>query len=239
MIFLYPYYNNKEKQEVGIIMKHIQNILSGLLAGIMISLGAFVNVFMISKSGTMGMLETIVGAFMFSLGLLFICSFSLCLYTGRIAYLLDHGFRYCAELAESLLGNVLGCLLMGYMTRGLRVYEQVKPTFQQICETRLGDQWYSLLLLAILCGFFVYLAVEIFKSKQPPVIRVIGLILSVSAFVLLGCEHVIADIYYFIAAGKLTFKAFGILCLIFIGNSIGSLFFHGVKKIVTKSKRDE
>lgn len=228
----------KMNRKKGIEMKHIQNVLSGLLAGILISLGAFVNVFLLSKSGAAGMLETIIGAFMFSLGLLFICGFSLHLYTGRIAYLLDHGWRYSLELLEALLGNILGCLLMGFITRGLRVYEQVKPTFAQICETRINDQWYSLFLLAFLCGFFVYLAVEIFKSNQHAVIRLTGLILGVSAFVLLGCEHVVADIYYFIAAGKMNAKILGILCLILIGNSLGSLFFHGLKKLVLKQKKE-
>ncbi len=221
-------------------MKHLQNILSGFLAGILISLGGLVNVFLLSNSPANGSLQSIVGAFMFSLGLLFICSMSLFLYTGKIAYVLDNkNWKYSLELVESLSGNIVGCIMMGLITQNVRVFSQVKTTLITLCQARTSDTWYSLLFLAFLCGIFVYLAVDIYKSNLAPIVRVVGLIMAVSAFVLLGCEHVIADIYYFCAAGVMSSKVLGILCLILLGNSLGSIFFHGIKKVILIKSKEQ
>jgi len=221
-------------------MKHLQTILSGLLAGILISLGGLVNVFLLSNSPASGSLQSIVGALMFSLGLLFICSMSLFLYTGKIGYVLDNkNWKYGLELVESLSGNIIGCILMGLITQKVRIFTQVKSTLVTLCQARTNDTWYSLLLLAFLCGIFVYLAVDIYKSNLAPTVRVVGLIMAVSAFVLLGCEHVIADIYYFCAAGIFNIKVFGILWLILLGNSLGSIFFHGIKKVILLKKKEQ
>ncbi len=220
--------------------KHTKTIISGFLAGVLISLGGLINVFILSNNPSGNILIKIVGAFMFSLGLLFICSFSFHLYTGKIGYVFDHNAHYIIELSESLIGNIIGCIFIGLITKALRIYDTISPTLTSLCEIKTNDQWYSLLLLGYLCGIFVYLAVSIFKSTSlPSIARITGLILAVMSFVLLGCEHVIADIFYFVAAPQFSITALWSLLLIFIGNSLGSITFHLLKKYIENDKNEE
>lgn len=228
--------NNNEAKK----MKHAKTIISGFLAGVLISLGGLINVFILSNNPSASVLVKTVGAFMFSLGLLFICSFSFNLYTGKIGYVFEHKAHYIIELCESLIGNILGCIVIGLITKALRIYDTISPTLASLCEIKINDQWYSLLLLGYLCGIFVYLAVSIFKSTSlSSIARITGLILAVMAFVLLGCEHVIADIFYFVAAPQFNFYSLVPLLLILVGNSLGSISFHSLKKYIETDKKEE
>ena len=212
-------------------MKHLRTIISGILAGLAISIGGMVSIYLKSIDVN----NLVVSAILFSFGLLTICSFSFSLYTGRIAYIIDnHKPSYIVELLEMLLGNTIACVVLGLITRALRIYPTMEDTLSSVCGAKNNDNILSLFFLAFLCGILVYLAVEIFKSKHHPIIRLIGLIFSVSIFVILGFEHVIADIYYFSAAPSFSPKALLTILIILIGNSLGSICFHILKKIVLK-----
>ena len=68
-------------------------LLSGVLAGMMISVGGTVYLSVDSK---------VVGASLFSIGLFFVVSMRLWLYTGKIGYLFLGGHDYAAKLLLTL-----------------------------------------------------------------------------------------------------------------------------------------
>lgn len=225
-------------------MKHIKTLFSGFLAGILISLGGFVFLYLKCMSAQ-GALETAIGGFMFSFGLLMICAFGLNLYTGKIGFCIGKNKEYFLDLLEMLVGNILGCLFLGYLLSLTRVYDvrgtlsTLKDTAKSICDLKANDSWYSLLILSFGCGILVYLAVRIFKSEQPTLIRVLGLILAVALFVIVGFEHVIADIFYFSFAGMWSGTIILNLLIILLGNSLGSIFFHSILLLLEKKNIDK
>lgn len=80
----------------------------------------------------------------------------------------------------------------------------------------------------------IYGAVEGYKKTNNPLI----IVLCVMGFILGGTEHVIADAFYF-GAYEFSWKAFGYIWLIALGNSIGSLFIRGLQLGFQKVKKDE
>ncbi len=219
-------------------MKHIKTITSGLLAGILIGIGGFVFAFVMSKATVIG--ENVLAAFLFSIGLLLICSFGFNLYTGKIGYLFDNKLSYVVDLGEMFFGNFLGAALMGLLVRGCSSqFKDAITKLESICEVKYSHPWYTFILLAFGCGILVYLAVRLFKSDHHPVIRVFGLVLCVTVFVAVGFVHVIAEMFYLVAAGRLELKTILYLLLAVIGNSLGSISINELIKIVNKEEKKE
>ncbi len=214
------------------MIKHLKTITSGFLAGILISLGGFVSTYIRANLTN----SLVISAILFSFGLLTICIFSFSLFTGKIAYVIEkRSLSYIIDLLEMLLGNIISCILMGCITRLLRVFPSMENTLISMCEAKNNDTWYSLFFLAFFCGILVYLAVEIFKSNTHYFTRTIGLIFSVSIFVILGFEHVIADIYYYSASFMWSLLSLRNILIILVGNSLGALAFHHLKLFALKN----
>lgn len=89
------------------------------------------------------------------------------------------------------------------------------------------DKLFSLFLLAIFCGFLMFIAVDGYREVKNPVILFMG----VAAFILCGFEHCIADMFYFSAAGMWSGGAFLRIIIITLGNSLGGILIPLVKKL--------
>ncbi len=219
-------------------MKHIKTTISGLLAGIIIGIGGLIFSCVMAKSQFVG--ENILAAFLFSIGLLLICAFEFNLYTGKIGFVLDNKSSYIIDLCEMFLGNFIGAILMGFLVRGCSSqYATAINNLKAICEVKYAHPWYTFLLLAFGCGMLVYLAVRIFKSEQHALIRTLGLVLCVTVFVSVGFIHVIAEVFYLIAADKVELKSILYLFLAIVGNSLGSIFLNELIKIVNKTEKSK
>ena len=49
-------------------------------------------------------------------------------------------------------------------------------------------------------------------------------------FIMTGTEHVVADMFYFAVAGNYTAKAFLILLIVFLGNTVGGRLYSFIEK---------
>ena len=207
-------------------MRHLKSIILGIFAGIAISFGGLVN--LVCKAYA----HPLVGNILFSVGLLIVCSFGLYLFTGKIGYVFHNKKDYLIDLGEMYLGNIIGATGIGYIARlctpstsDLYAVAEAVSNGKIIGDT--GSTWYKILLYGILCGILVYLAVDAFKNEKfHPVIRVFVLVFCVSAFVIAGFEHCIANMFYF-AFGNAYGVDFGMtvlsLVLCTLGNSIGAI----------------
>ena len=74
--------------------KYLDFIIKGFYAGVLISMGGI---------AYLAIPDKIIGAFIFSLGLLTVCLYSFNLYTGKVGYLLVNKPRYILELLFSLI----------------------------------------------------------------------------------------------------------------------------------------
>ncbi len=193
-----------------------------VLAGLCIGLGGTVY---------LSVDNPVVGAMLFSIGLLTILAFGFNLFTGKVGYALENKPSYIGTLAIIWLGNLVGTGVMAALVRFTRIYYKLAPKVQGIVETKLADNHISILLLAIGCGMCMFIAVDQYK-KRTSMVKALFVIFPVMVFILCSFEHCIANMYYFILAGSFTHKTLDYLLVMTIGNSIGGLLIPGFTKLV-------
>lgn len=179
-------------------MKAINTLVSSILAGICIGLGGYVNLVM----------GGIIGAMMFSFGLLSVVHYKYALYTGKAGFFTNK--VEFTELFLIIIGNFIGCWLVSL------VFVQCSSDLasaQAIVDTISGKGLLKVFILAIPCGFTMSTAVAFARKGQ-----YLPLLFGVPLFIVCGFRHSIADIFYYCAASD--FKTEPWLCAV-LGNFIG------------------
>lgn len=154
-------------------------LTSGILAGACVGLAATVYL----KVGGM------LGAFMFSLGLLSVIVLALPLYTGQAQNVWRPVRNNYALLGLMLLLNIAGCAIMAALTAS----PEITQASEDIISIRLAKGPLMDGLLSIPCGFLMTAAVRgrtLHGSWLP-------LLLGVPAFIVCGFPHCVADSYYY------------------------------------------
>ena len=194
----------------------LQTFVNALLSGIFIGIGG--TIFLACPN-------SIVGAFLFTIGLMMIVCYGFNLYTGAIGYLVNHTkdfFAYLVKLVIIWLGNYAGCYLVGISIRGTRTFPKVESKIAAVCADKLQDAPASLFVLAVFCGLLMYIAVETYRREElPPIFRFGGLFLCISVFIMSGYEHCIANMYYFTLGNVWSCHALLLILLMTLGNSVG------------------
>ena len=192
----------------------------GILAGALIAIGGAINL----QLSSMG--HPILGGIFFSMGLMCVCIFGANLFTGKVGYVLANDRRYFADIFIMMLGNIIGALIVGYIAAA------IFPSWTVALEAKYlygeGSSWYSCLLRAMGAGVFVYIAVECFKRIENYPAKLVMIMLSIATMVVLGCNHSIANVFYFAYAHVHNanydfWNAVLSLIVAIIGNAIGSI----------------
>lgn len=198
-------------------MKYLRLFLSALLAGAAIGIGGTV---------FLSVQNSVVGAVLFAVGLYAICAHGLHLFTGKVGYCVEEGPGYIGRLAVIWLGNYAGTALTALAVRASRI-APIADRAAAMCEVKLGDSLFSLLVLAVFCGLLMFVAVDGYRRTQHPLI----LLMCVAAFILCGFEHCIADMFYFSLAGAPAHAALLRLAVITLGNGIGGVLIPLLRKL--------
>ena len=206
-------------------MACIKDLVSGVLSGVMISIGG--SVFLATDN-------KITGAILFCVALLCICMRGYSLFTGKVGFIpKDHSKPAVSALLLGLLGNLLGTVACGYLMRLANM--PFCETAVTVCNGKLAQSIVSCLVRAMFCGVLMYTAVSIFCEKK----SVIGILFCIPVFILSGFEHSVADLFYFAASGIVSLKAFGYLWLVITGNAIGAMVMCLGEMLCEKAKEDE
>lgn len=202
-------------------MLTLKKIISGLMAGILISIGG--SVFLAVENRT-------VGAILFTVALLCICIRGYSLFTGKVGFLPEaHGKEEISVLLLGLLGNTVATIVCGLAVRYAVPSSGAVAT--TICNAKLESQSFAQTLIrAIFCGILMYLAVSIFREKN----RIVGILFCVPVFILAGFEHSIADLFYFGASGIVSLEACGFLWTVILGNAIGGVLLPSLQLVGKK-----
>lgn len=203
-----------------------KTFLLALLAGLCIGLGGTV---------CLSVENGVIGALLFSVGLLTILAFGFNLFTGKVGYALENKLSYIGTLAVIWLGNLAGTGLMAALVRFTRVYEALSTKAQGLVDQKLADSPISILLLAIGCGMCMFIAVDQYK-KQESTVKALFVIFPVMVFILCKFEHCIANMFYFFLSGSFTVKTLIYLLIMTAGNSIGGLLIPAVSKLTGSKK---
>ena len=141
----------------------------------------------------------VLGAVLFSFGLLTVVNYKLKLYTGTAGFVDlrdDAGrcrfFRAIGELLFILMGNIVGCMFVALLLRCSPMnltWEQAQP----ILESRLALGPLKAGMLAIGCGFIMTTVVTFARQGKP-----LALLFGVPLFIYCGFPHCLADAFYYL-----------------------------------------
>ncbi len=194
-------------------MGHIQKE-RGVWAGVLIGIGGCANLYSPIK---------LLGAALFSIGLIAVIIENCSLYTGKIGFI-----RHKSELlvlSEMLLGNIIGAFLIGQLLSPL-LFQKAN----EIMIQKLSSSWVLWFIKSIMCGILIYLAVDMFNKYK----SLLVVVLPVFVFVMCGFEHCIANVFYLSVSKIISFKAIGFIITCIIGNTIGSLIATVLQNVVRK-----
>lgn len=216
-------------------MNYIKNFIKSILAGIMVSFGAF-----ISLRANLLAQSNIIGAFLFTFGLIVICNFDYNLFTGKICYILDKNGKNIqnkiVDIFIIIFGNMIGCYLFSLILKKSIVYNstnlKIIENLQMTVYNKINYEWYQMIGLSFFCGILINIAVEGFKKINNPFGKYVVLILAVVGFILCGFEHSVANMFYYFFAGYFSIDSFLSLLLCIIGNTLGGIFIPILNKIL-------
>ena len=216
------------------------NFLQSFLAGFCIALGG--TVFLRIKDAFPG--GNVVGAFLFCVGLLVICTRGYNLYTGKACYLLSQESKpaYLLYLLVVWLGNLCGTCLLAAIERLSGIGAGLQETAQALVEGKLSASLLSLFLLGIICNVCIFIAADGYKNCTHEVGKYLSLVLGVMVFILCGTEHSIADMYYFAVSGALVeapVESFLRLGIISLGNLCGGILFPGIEILIKRLNKEK
>ncbi|MBR2162699.1 MAG: formate/nitrite transporter family protein [Bacteroidales bacterium] len=163
----------------------IKLLRSSIFAGIAIGTAGFGFLASGIQSEVYG---SLVGAVLFSFGLLTVVGYKLKLYTGTAGFIRRNEV---GELFMILLGNIIGCLCVALLTRMSPM--DIQAAAQRILELRLKTGFLRCGLLAIGCGFIMTTAVQFARQE-----KFLPLLFGVPLFIVCGFPHCVADVFYFL-----------------------------------------
>lgn len=186
---------------------------SSIFAGICIGTAGFGFLASGIQAETYG---SLVGAVLFSLGLLAVVGYKLKLYTGTAGFIEKN---QVGELFLILLGNIIGCLCLALLARVSPM--DIQGAAQNIMELRLRTGALRCGLLGIGCGFLMTTAVTFARQE-----KYLPLLFGVPLFIVCGFTHCVADAFYYLCVPVTFMKAhalqiLGTYACIVIGNLIG------------------
>ena len=170
----------------------------------------------------------IIGAIFFSIGLFYICSYKMNLYTGKIGYVLQT--RKFGEYFLIWCGNLLGTFCSA------SIFNIINPNLKELAinliSIKIQQNFINLLLSACFCGILMYLAVNNFNRQK---YEIISIFLSVTVFILCGFEHSIADMGYIFLTSSFNLNLFFFILIVSFGNAIGAIL---INRLTTYKKEE-
>ena len=171
-----------------------------ILAGMLIAIGCILYL----KVGG------VVGAALFSVGLMSVVLGKLKLFTGKAGYLVEKKIGLL-ELLKIWVGNTVGVWIIAAMTLVAPWGPSIASASAAIMEQRQQAGLVASFVLAIPCGLLMYLAVNFWKDN------LIYIAMCVMAFILCGFYHCVAEMFY-ASCGNLAWPH---LILVTLGNFVG------------------
>ncbi len=209
-------------------MKIVSDFVKAVMAGFCIGVGGTVYLSLIPDNKPLG-------SFLFAIGLFLIFCYGFNLFTGKVGFVFDEGLRFVPTLGIIWLGNFVGTAAVGLslslLTRDA-VSKKLAAGAEALCKAKLEDNLLSVFVLAIFCGFLMFVAADNYKNGKDSLQKHLATFLPVAVFILAGFEHCVANMFYFAAAGVFTGKMLLYLAVMTAGNACGSFIVPLAKKLI-------
>lgn len=202
-------------EKAGIVKSNrdiFSTISLAMMAGVFIGLGAAFYTFVIHDSTLSAGLTKLIGGFVFSLGLILVIITGAELFTGNNLIVMAFVSRKITfkQLLSNwgivFVGNLIGSLIVvflifmsGQWTAG---GASVGVKALMIANAKVNLTFWQAISRGILCNILVCLAVYLCFSGRSVTDKILAILFPITAFVALGFEHSVANMY-FIPAGLL------------------------------------
>lgn len=187
-------------------MPKLKLFVLAMFAGAFVALGAAFFTVVMGDASLGFAVQRLLGGLVFCLGLELVLLCGAELFTGNALMVLGKasgkiGWRGIAyNWAMVWLGNFAGALLMVALVFGSNLQGlnggSVGDTMVALAVGKIAPAWGTLFCKGVLCNMLVCLAVWIGFGARTTVDKVIGVILPVSAFVVMGFEHCVANMFF-------------------------------------------
>lgn len=176
-----------------------------ILAGVFISVGAicYLNN------------PNVLGAILFSIGIMAVISLNCPLYTGQIGFINKNNY---GDLCIVLICNLIGSFGPGIIY-SICASDTVYATANNIIVHKLNQPDFTQFVMGIGCGICIYLCVMFSQKLSNPVL----IALPIVVFIMSGYNHCIADTFYYAVVGKFNPEYIMYLIRVIAGNSVGSI----------------
>ncbi|NRF95224.1 formate/nitrite transporter family protein [Paenibacillus frigoriresistens] len=217
-------------------------LVLGFLGGAFISLGFLLDIRVIGNlPPEWGSLSNLLGGIVFPLGLILVILAGGELITGNMMSVSIAFFARKITLKQLLnnwfwvtLANFAGALFVAYLFGHVVGLTESGPYLAKtvaIAQSKLHDTFGQTLISAIGCNWLVCLAIWISLGADDIIGKVVGMWFPIMAFVAIGFQHVVANMFVIpaaIFAGHFSWIDFiGNIVPAFIGNVIGGAVFVG------------
>lgn len=180
--------------------------VSAVLAGAFIALGATFFCLVLGDTSIPAGMQRLVGSVCFCLGLALVLCCGAELFTGNVLMLCARASgRICwTKLLRNWgivwVGNLVGSLIVVALvffsnTQGM-YGGAVGTVFVSVAAGKAALDVVSMFFKAVLCNILVCLAVWIGFSARTVTDKIIGILLPISAFVAIGFEHSVANMFF-------------------------------------------
>lgn len=187
-------------------MPKLKLFVLAMFAGAFVALGAAFFTVVMGDTSLGFAAQRLLGGLVFCLGLELVLLCGAELFTGNALMVLGKasgkiGWRGIAyNWAMVWLGNFAGALLMVALVLGSNLQGlnggSVGDTMVALAAGKIAPAWGTLFCKGVLCNMLVCLAVWIGFGARTTVDKVVGVILPVSAFVVMGFEHCVANMFF-------------------------------------------
>ncbi len=185
-------------------------ILLGMLAGIYIAFGGLLSSLAAAGFGGVSSANPFFPKFIagatFPVGLMLVILVGAELFTGNTAYLMPATLRgsvprtyFLKNWAIVFLANFVGAFIFEYLfiyKAGIMAKPEYSAYIQHAAEYKTHLEWHVVLLRGVGANWMVCLAVWMGLSSKSMAGRLLGIWWPVMAFVAIGYEHSIANMFY-------------------------------------------
>lgn len=177
-----------------------------IIAGFLIGLGVIINTLTANP---------VIGAFLFSFGLLTIINLQLPLFTGQIGFIKEKKKRDLFSILFFNISGILLCIL-------LFIYKDSTflNTLSQKAIIKFNKNFLQIFIDSFFCGILIHFAVKCQKQLITS--------MAIMIFILIGAEHCIADAPYLMVNLSLV-NSLKFL-LVIMGNSLGAILLENMLK---------
>jgi formate/nitrite transporter len=187
-------------------MKTIPVLTLAVLAGAFISFGAMFYTLVITNSGLGFGLERLVGGLAFCLGLILVVVGGAELFTGNVLIVMGWAHRRINTTALArnwalvYVGNLIGALAMAFMAYWSGLLQLGGDGYGvsalKIAAGKVDLPFDVAFIRGVLCNALVCLAIWLCFAARSVTDKILAIIFPITAFVALGFEHSIANMYF-------------------------------------------